>query len=100
MFAMMVLYTRTQRYVHMSLRGSTGIVKPLTTRAERLFVGGIVLFTSVLLFAPLLALLLRSLQVDGVLDFSNFAALTEKSRGFAVIHRALGNRSPTRCDLR
>ena len=81
MFAMMVLYTRTQRNVQLSLRGSTGIVKPLTTRAERLFVGGIVLFTSVLLFAPLLALLLRSLQVGGALDFSNFAALTVRSRG-------------------
>ena len=81
MFAMMVLYTRTQRNVQLSLRGSAGIVKPVTTRVERLIVGGIVLFTSVLLFAPLLALLLRSLQVDGVLDFSNFAALTETSRG-------------------
>ena len=81
MFAMMVLYTRTQRNVQLSLRGSAGIVKPLATRVERLFVGGIVLFTSVLLFAPLLALLLRSLQVGGALDFSNFAALTEKSRG-------------------
>ena len=81
MFLMMVLYTGTQRNAQLSLRSSAGIVKPLKTRAERLIVGGIVLFTSVLLFTPLLAMIARSLQVGGALDFSNFAALTEKSRG-------------------
>ena len=81
MFLMMVLYTGTQRNAQLSMRSSAGIVKPLKTRAERLIVGGIVLFTSVLLFTPLLAMIARSLQVGGALDFSNFAALTEKSRG-------------------
>lgn len=81
MLVMMVLYTGTQRNVQLSLRSSAGIVKPLKTRAERLLVGAIVLFTSALLFAPLLALIMRSLQAGGALDFSNFAALTAKSRG-------------------
>ena len=81
MFVMMVLYTRLQRNVQQSLRGSAGIAKPLRTLSERMLVGAIVTFTSVLLFAPLLALILRSIQTGGTLDFSNFAALGEKSRG-------------------
>ena len=81
MFVMMVLYTRTQRHVQLSMRSSAGIVKPIKSRAERLLVGAIVIFASVLLFAPLLALIARSLHLGGALDLSNFAALTEKSRG-------------------
>lgn len=81
MFVMMVLYTRTQRNVQLSFRSSAGIVNPLRTTRERLWVGAIVLFTSVVLFAPLLALILRSVQVGGSPDLSNFAALTQKSRG-------------------
>ena len=81
MFLMMVLYTRLQRTVQLSVQSSAGIIRPAKSLGERSMVAAILAFSCALLFAPLLALIVRSLHVNGALDISNYQALTENSRG-------------------
>ena len=81
MFLMMLLYTQLQRGIQRSMRSGATIAKPAKTRSQRALVIGVAAFSSLLLFAPLLALILRSLRLGDQLDISNYLALTEASRG-------------------
>lgn len=81
MLAMMILYTSTQKKLHLALASGKANSRRALTGFERLAVGSCVGLISVLLLAPLIALASRSLLASGRLDFANYASLTEKSRG-------------------
>lgn len=81
MLAMMMIYTASQRRLQLAIASSKAIARPARTPLERAIVGGCVALISLLLFAPLLALVARSVMLSGQLDFSNYASLAEKSRG-------------------
>lgn len=81
MLAMMIFYTSTQKKLHLAIASSDTIARRARTGFERLGVRSCVALISALLFAPLLALVLRSVLVSGRLDFSNYVSLAEKSRG-------------------
>ena len=81
MFLMMVVYTRVQRSVQLSLLGGNVVAKRAKGRWQQLQIRIMVAFVAVLLFSPLLALILRSITLDGALNIDNFAALSRKSRG-------------------
>ena len=81
MLAMMILYTSTQKKLHLALASGKANSRRALTVLERLAVGSCVGLISVLLLAPLIALASRSLLASGRLDFANYASLTEKSRG-------------------
>jgi thiamine transport system permease protein len=81
MLAMMIVYTSTQKKLHLALASGRANAKRAQTGFERLAVGSCVALISVLLFAPLIALVARSLVASGRLDFANYVSLTEKSRG-------------------
>ena len=81
MFLMMVVYTRVQRSVQLSLLGGNVVARRANGRWQQLQIRIMVAFVAVLLFSPLLALILRSILLDGSLNIDNFAALSRKSRG-------------------
>ena len=81
MCLMMILYTRAQRQARPAMRSSASIAKPIKTRRERLIVGAAVAWICLLLFAPLLALIVRSIWSDGALNLTNFLELAQRSRG-------------------
>ena len=81
MLAMMTLYTSTQKKLQSELASGAATAKRARTRWARLAVALCVGLMACLLFAPLIALVLRSILVGGQLDFANYAALGEKSRG-------------------
>ncbi len=81
MLAMMIVYTSTQKKIHLALASAGAIARAARSWRERLALGSCVSLMSVLLFAPLLALIVRSAFVAGRLDLGNYASLAEKSRG-------------------
>ena len=81
MLAMLMLYTSTQKRLHLAIASSKTIARQARSGLERLGVGCCVALISALLFAPLFALVSRSVLVAGRLDFSNYGSLAEKSRG-------------------
>ena len=81
MFAVMLAYTRLQSGAQSAPVKSAFVAHKPRLPREKLIVALIVAFASLLLFTPLLALIARSLFVGGSLDFSNYLALTETSRG-------------------
>ena len=81
MFAMMIVYTSTQKKLHLVLASSRAIARPARSYRERVLVRGCVALIFILLFTPLLALVARSLLTGGQLDVSNYAALGHRSRG-------------------
>ncbi len=81
MLAMMVVYTRQQRRLQLQLTSSAQTARYPRTSGERFAVISCVMLISLLLLAPLLALVARAIFVDGQVDLSSFAALGEKSRG-------------------
>jgi len=81
MLAMMIVYTSTQKKIHLALASAAVITKVVRSWRERLAVGSCVGLISILLFSPLLALIARSIFVAGQLDLGNYASLAEKSRG-------------------
>ena len=81
MLAMLMLYTSTQKRLHLAIASSKTIARRARSGLERLGVGCCVALISVLLFAPLFALVSRSVLLAGRLDFSNYGSLAEKSRG-------------------
>ena len=81
MLAMLMFYTSRQKKLHLAISSSQTIARQARSGLERLGVGSCVALISALLFAPLLALVSRSVLVSGRLDFSNYASLAEKSRG-------------------
>ena len=81
MCLMMVLYTRSQRQARLSLESSAAAAKPAKTRREKLTVGAVIVFMCLLLFTPLLALIFRSIWIDGALNLTHFLELAQRSRG-------------------
>jgi len=81
MLAMMIIYTSTQKRLQLALASSRVTAKRAGTSLERLALSLCVALISILLFAPLIALVARSVLVAGQLDFANYASLAEKSRG-------------------
>ncbi len=81
MLLMLLFYTSRQKKLRLSLASRQVIARPPGTRGERLLVGGCIALMSLMLFTPLLALLMRSLFVDGALNLRNYLALAQKARG-------------------
>ncbi len=81
MLAMLMFYTSTQKKLHLALASGKTIARQARSGLERLGVGSCVALISALLFAPLFALVSRSVLLAGRLDFSNYGSLAEKSRG-------------------
>lgn len=81
MLAMMVVYTATQKKLHLAPVSSKTAAKRAKTLLERLGLSVCVALIAILLFAPLVALILRSMLSAGELDLANFASLAKKSRG-------------------
>lgn len=81
MLAMMIIYTSTQKKLHLAIVSAKAVAKRARTLRERLGLGIGAALISLLLFAPLAALALRSVVVAGQLDFANYTSLAEKSRG-------------------
>lgn len=79
MFAMMVIYTRLQRGTAPDLRAVSGVVQPARTWRERALIAGNIALIVVLLIAPLLALVSRSLTVGA--GAGNYANLWSNPRG-------------------
>ena len=88
MLAMMIIYTRMQRKLHLAMASSANIARPVRSPRERFIVSSCVAMIALLLFTPLLALVFRSLFASGQLDFSGYADLAEKTRWFAAVYRA------------
>ena len=80
MLLMMVIYTSTQRKLHLALASSAAITKSARTLRERAAVFAAVALITLLLFTPLLALVGRSLFLTGQLDVSGYSNLALKSR--------------------
>ncbi len=81
MLAMMIIYTSNQKRLQLAIVSAKSVAKRARTLRERLGLGICAALISILLFAPLVALALRSVVVAGQLDFVNYASLAEKSRG-------------------
>ena len=81
MFLMMVFYTRLQQQIQTSPKGSKSVARSPRTQREKWGMRLSVLFISLLLFSPLLALILRSVSIGGAFSLVNYQSLTEKSRG-------------------
>ncbi len=77
--ALTVVYTRLQARtaVSLNLRPESAVERPPARLGQRLFVGGVVLAMLVLLLAPLLALVVRSLTVAGRWSFEWYRLLGE-----------------------
>jgi len=80
MLLMLSLYTRTQRAQPLRLQSSRSLCRRPRTLQERAALCAAIALIALLLFAPLLALVWRSLFLTGELDLSGFSALTEVSR--------------------
>ena len=81
MLLMMVIYTNTQKKLHLSLTSSAVASRPVRSCRERLIVIVCIALISLLLFTPLLALIARSLFASGKLSFAGYTDLALKSRG-------------------
>ena len=81
MLAMMAVYTATQKKLHLTPVSSKTAAKRAKTLLERLGLSLCVALIAILLFAPLVALILRSMLAAGQLDLANYASLAQKSRG-------------------
>lgn len=95
-FGLMSAYTALQRRAARPLeaRSRQSVQKKPRTWAERLVVLGNVALMAALLFAPLLALLWRSLTVGGEFSLRHYAALfrdSEQSYFWVSSGRAIGN---------
>ncbi len=81
MLAMMVVYTATQKKLHLAPVSSKTTAKRAKSLVERLGLNVCVALIAILLFSPLVALILRSMLAAGQLDLANYASLAQKSRG-------------------
>ncbi len=81
MFVMMIVYTRLQRQVQTSIKGARTIARQPITKTEMWSVRFAVGFIVFLLFTPLIALILRSILINGEITLINYQALSESSRG-------------------
>ena len=80
MLVMLVVYTRSQHRLQVSMSSSAAIIRRPRTRLQRSAVFACVLLITALLFTPLLALLWRSLFLTGKLDLSGYIELSQRSR--------------------
>ncbi len=80
MLLMMVFYTQIQRNVSGDYQSAQQIARAPRKVGEIAFVGANLLLMAVLLFAPLLALVYRSLLQDGVFTLQAYTALGQNPR--------------------
>lgn len=81
MLLMMIVYTRIQRQVQSSIRSARTVARRPMTLAEKWGIRLAVGFIVVLLFAPLVALILRSITINGDVTLRHYQSLAETSRG-------------------
>lgn len=81
MFALMLVYTRLQRQTASDIQSTAHVARAPRSAYERGFVGANVLLLVILSFAPLLALVARSLVSDGVLTTRFYTQLSSNPRG-------------------
>lgn len=81
MFLMMIVYTRLQRQIQTSIKGIKSVARLPQTKREKWGVRLSVLFISILLFSPLLALIVRSVSIGGEINLAYYQSLTDSSRG-------------------
>lgn len=80
MFAMMLIYTRLQSNISGGVQQQSQVaITPQTWRAKAMISINIVLMV-ILLFTPLIALIARSVNVDGNFGLDYYFALTENTR--------------------
>ncbi len=94
MFALMLVYTRLQAQTGTDIQAAQTVTRPPKTPREKLFVGGNIALMAVLLFAPLLALLVRSFWSPNGWTLQYYAALATNARGsvlFVPPLEAVGN---------
>lgn len=94
MFALMLVYTRLQAQSGTDLQAAQTVARTPKTPREKLFVGGNIALMAVLLFAPLIALLLRSFWSANGWTLQYYAALSTNARGsvlFVPPLEAVGN---------
>ncbi|MBK9751211.1 MAG: iron ABC transporter permease [Chloroflexi bacterium] len=94
MFALMLVYTRLQAQSSTDLQAAQTVARTPKTPREKLFVGGNIALMAVLLFAPLIALLLRSFWSANGWTLQYYAALSTNARGsvlFVPPLEAVGN---------
>ncbi len=81
MFALMLVYTRLQAQTSTDIQAAQTVTRKPKTRGERLFVGGNIALMSLLLFAPLIALLVRSFRSADGWTLQYYSALSTNVRG-------------------
>jgi thiamine transport system permease protein len=94
MFAVMVFYTRLQKRIATDSVSATKAARKPKNRREWLFIAVNLLFMMVLLFAPLLALVLRSFTGENGFTTQYYQQLTTNSRNsvlFVPPVQAIGN---------
>ncbi len=92
MFLMMIVYTRLQRRIVIDLQSSRRVARPAHTTRERLLVIATLIFMSLLLFMPLIALVIRSFTAGR--GIGNYTGLSQNLRGsvlFVPPAEAIGN---------
>lgn len=92
MFGMMIVYTRLQRQSQVDLQSVQRVAQPPRTKREWVLVLANLLLMIFLLFAPLAALVLRSLTVGS--GWGNYTRLSTNTRGsvlFVPPLEAVGN---------
>ena len=94
MFAMMLVYTRLQKRIANESVSAVQVARAPKTRNERAFVTGNLLFITILLFTPLLALIIRSFSGESGFTTQYYQQLTINSRNsvlFVPPAQAIGN---------
>lgn len=79
MFGMMIVYTRLQRRIVIDLQSSKRVARPVHSLQERVLVIATLIFMALLLFAPLIALVARSLTAGR--GIGNYTGLSQNLRG-------------------
>lgn len=79
MFGMMIVYTRLQRRIVIDLQSSKRVARPVHSLQERVLVISTLIFMALLLFAPLIALVARSLTAGR--GIGNYTGLSQNLRG-------------------
>ncbi|MEO8611962.1 MAG: iron ABC transporter permease [Chloroflexota bacterium] len=94
MFAMMLVYTRLQKRIANESVSTAQAARAPKNRKERAFVTGNLLFIAVLLFAPLLALVIKSFSGEAGFTTQFYQQLTINSRNsvlFVPPAQSIGN---------
>lgn len=82
MFVLMMIYTRLQQNRSISIQSTKTIEKAPKNLQERLLIISNILFISVMLFSPLIALVMRSLTAaNSGISLENYTRLSQNTRG-------------------